>query len=218
MPGEARLAPATRMLVLSHMPFTVAIFGVVLSYVWILQPRLPSSFVAVPVIVVLGLGVWKALRTGEWGVRLDALLSAFRAASLFTAAIVAIVGVAGAVAGTLHDRADFFGNLLTLVVWGGGQQWVLQTVLLREAQAVASRRASIVVAAALFAALHLPNPFLTMVTFIGALGWCTIYDRHPNVIPLALSHAIATLAILYAFDDAITGRLRIGAAYFMANH
>jgi hypothetical protein len=50
-------------------------------------------------------------------------------------------------------------------------------------------------------------------TFVGALGWCTIYDRHPNVLPLALSHAVATLAILYAFDEEVTGRLRIGLAY-----
>ena len=61
--------------------------------------------------------------------------------------------------------------------------------------------------------MHLPNPFLAAVTFVGALAWCWIYDRHPNVIPLALSHAVATLAMLYAFDDTITGRLRVGQAY-----
>jgi membrane protease YdiL (CAAX protease family) len=65
----------------------------------------------------------------------------------------------------------------------------------------------------LFAAIHLPNPFLTSMTLIGALGWCAIYDRYPTIIPLALSHAIATLAILYAFDDGITARLRVGLAY-----
>jgi hypothetical protein len=37
--------------------------------------------------------------------------------------------------------------------------------------------------------------------------------RHPNVLPLALSHALGTLAILYAFDEAITGRLRVGYSY-----
>jgi hypothetical protein len=30
---------------------------------------------------------------------------------------------------------------------------------------------------------------------------------------LALSHALGTLAVVYAFDDSITGRLRIGAGY-----
>jgi membrane protease YdiL (CAAX protease family) len=49
----------------------------------------------------------------------------------------------------------------------------------------------------------------------GAAGviWCWLYDRQPNIIPLALSHGLGTLALLYAFDDTITGRLRIGAAY-----
>ena len=47
-------------------------------------------------------------------------------------------------------------------------------------------------------------------TGLGALAWCWIYDRYPNLLPLALSHALLTLAILYAFDDAITGRLRVG--------
>jgi membrane protease YdiL (CAAX protease family) len=75
----------------------------------------------------------------------------------------------------------------------------------------------VIVAATLFAALHLPNPFVAAVTFTGALGWGAIYDRYPNVVPLAFSHAAATLAILDAFDDRITGRLRIGYSYLMLN-
>jgi membrane protease YdiL (CAAX protease family) len=69
------------------------------------------------------------------------------------------------------------------------------------------------VAASLFAVVHLPNPFLTAVTFAGGLAWCTIYARFPNIVPLAISHALGTLAILYAFDEGITGRLRIGDSY-----
>ena len=202
---------------LSSMPFTFAILAVVLSYTWMFEPRLPSSFVAAPVAIVLGLGALHAARTREWGFGRDAFVPALRATALFTAPMIGIIAAVGAAVGTLHTRRDFLGNLLALVVWGGGQQWILQTVMLREAQRTASRRAGIVVAAALFAALHLPNPFLTTMTLIGALGWCAIYDRHPNVAPLALSHAIATLAILYAFDDAMTGRLRVGAAYLMLN-
>jgi len=201
------------MLVPSGMRFTFAILAVIISYTWLFQPRWPSSFVAVPVVSVLILGVWKAALTGEWGVKVRALLPGFRATAIFTAAIVALIVAAGAAVGTLHERPDFLANLLVLIVWGGGQQWILQTVFLRDAQRATSRRAGIFVAAVLFASLHLPNPFLTTMTLIGAVGWCAIYDRYPNVIPLALSHAIATLAILYAFDEAITGRLRVGVAY-----
>jgi membrane protease YdiL (CAAX protease family) len=215
---NARLAVwLSRMLALTKMFFTCAILAVVLSYVWFFEPRLPSSAVAAPVVIVLGLGAVNAARTREWGFRREAFMPALRASAVFTVPMIAIIVAAGAAAGTLHTRRDFPGNLLALLLWGGGQQWILQTVLLREAQRATSRRAGIFVAAALFAALHLPNPFLTTMTLIGALGWCAIYDRHPNVIPLALSHAIATLAILYAFDDAMTGRLRIGVAYLMLN-
>ena len=197
------------------MLFTFAILAVVLSYTFYLELRLPSSAVAAPVVIVLGLGAVNAVRTREWGFRREAFWPSLRATALFTAPMTGLIVAAGAAAGTLHSRRDFLGNLLTLVAWGGGQQWILQTVLLREAQRATSRRAGIVVAAALFATLHLPNPFLTTMTLVGALGWCAIYDRHPNVVPLALSHAIATLAILYAFDDAMTGRLRVGIAYLM---
>jgi membrane protease YdiL (CAAX protease family) len=68
-------------------------------------------------------------------------------------------------------------------------------------------------AALAVAALHLPNPFLTLGTFVAAVAWCWIYERHPNVVPLALSHAALTLVILCVMDDAMTGRLRVGVAY-----
>jgi hypothetical protein len=32
-------------------------------------------------------------------------------------------------------------------------------------------------------------------------------------VPLAISHALGTLAILHAFDPDMTGRLRIGQSY-----
>ena len=104
-------------------------------------------------------------------------------------------------------------NFAALVPWGLGQQFALQTVFLREAQATVGRPGGVLLAAAMFAILHLPNPFLTVMTGLGALAWCWIYDRYPNLLPLALSHALFTLAILYAFDDAMTGRLRVGIAY-----
>ena len=194
--------------------FTITILAVVLSYIWYFQPRWPPSFVAVPVALVLVLGLWNALITGETGVKPGALLRGLWATAIFTAAIAATLAVAGAVRGTLHVRPNLLTDGLALIGWGGGQQWILQTVFLRESQRAISRRAGIVVAAVLFASLHLPNLWLTAATLIGAVGWCAIYDRYPNIIPLALSHAIATLMILSAFDEATSGRLRVGVAYF----
>ena len=195
------------------MPFTLAILATVLSYTWFLASRLPREAVSVAGAIVVALGVWHDVRAREWGFDVRALVPGLRAAALFTIPVVLLMLGAGAAAGTLHDLGGDLADLGGLVVWGGGQQWVLQTVVLREAQHATSRRVGVLVAALLFAILHLPNPMLSTVTFVGALGWCAIYDRSPNIIPPALSHALGTLALLYAFDDRITGGLRVGAAF-----
>ena len=195
------------------MPYTIAIVASVLVYVWFLEGTLPRDFVFVPGVLVVALTVLHDFRHGQWGFSWSALGPGLARALVVTVLLGLIVLGAGAALGTLHDRRDFLGNLGPLILWGGAQQWVLQTVVLREAQRATSPRLGIVVAALLFGAIHLPNPFLAPVTAAGALVWCRLYDRYPNIIPLALSHALGTLAVLYAFDADITGRLRIGASY-----
>jgi membrane protease YdiL (CAAX protease family) len=195
------------------MPFSTAIAGIILIYIWLLAPVARGAVRALPVVLVIGLTVWHAVRTGEWGFRRDALLPGLVHAVWTTAIGAALLLAAGDILGTLHPRRGVGRDLAFLVFWGGGQQLALQTVLLHEARRVMSRRAAIVVAAAVFGAIHLPNPFLAPATFTAALVWCWIYSRHPNILPLALSHAVATVAVLHAFDAEITGRLRIGYAY-----
>jgi len=193
--------------------FTAAIVGVVLAYTWVIDPIAPAWVAAAAGTLVIGLAVARALKTGEWGLGPSAFLPALGWSAAISAAGVVVMYAAGSRLRTLHDRPDLWGNFAVLIPWGLGQQFALQTVLLRESQATVSKSAGIWLAALLFASLHLPNPFLTAATFIGALAWCWVYDRYPNLLPLSLSHAILTLAILYAFDDRITGGLRVGAAY-----
>jgi membrane protease YdiL (CAAX protease family) len=193
------------------MPFTLTILATLLLYAWVLEPR--GVPVAAPAAVIGVAALLNNVRSGEWGLSPRALLPALRATALFTLPAVLGVLAAGMTIGTLHPRAAILDNLAELVPWGGAQQWLLQTVVLREARRLLPPKASIVVAALLFALVHVPNVFLMSMTFVGALGWCAIYSRYPNIVPLGLSHAVATLALLYAFDDDITGRLRIGQAY-----
>jgi membrane protease YdiL (CAAX protease family) len=193
--------------------FTLVIFGIVTVYTWVLAPRTPPWTASIATGLVVSLTVARALRTGEWGLRNREFVPALISLAIATVAASIAMYAAGSYLGTLHSRPHVWRELVLLLPWGYGQQFALQTVFLREMQSMTNRGAAISVAAALFAALHLPNPFLTAMTFVGAFTWCWIYSRHPNVIPLALSHAIVTVAILHAFDEAITGRLRVGAAY-----
>ena len=192
---------------------TAAIVSAVLLQAWFLEERYPREVVLVPAGLVIALTIVHDWRHGEWGFARRALWPGLVRALAVTFVLCLVILGAGAFLGTLHDRRDFLGSLAPLIPWGGAQQWVLQTVVLREAQRATSRRAGIAIAALLFGAVHLPNPFLASVTAVSALIWCWLYDRHPNILPLALSHALGTLAVRYAFDDDITGRLRIGAAY-----
>jgi len=193
------------------MPFTVAILVTILGYTWLLEPR--GVRVVVPAVIVVSLTVWNGLRSGVWGWSPKALLPATRAAAVFTVAAVLVVLGIGMALGTLHHQGASVRDLAVLIPWGTGQQWVLQTLVLREARGLISQKTSIIVAAALFAVVHAPNPLLMTVTFAGALGWCAIYTRHPNILPLGVSHAVATIALLYSLDASLTGHLRIGDAY-----
>lgn len=200
---------------LARLKFTLAILALVLGYIWVMAPMTPRWVGHLVTLAVLGLSAGRAARTGEWGLRSSELLPAARAtAALTLPALLALYAVAS-VRGSFPRRENPWGDLAFLVPWALGQQFALQTVLLRESQAVTSRRNGILLAAAVFGGLHLPNPFLAPVTLVAALGWCWVYDRHPNVLPLALSHALSTLVILYCYDPSVTGHLRVGYSYLL---
>lgn len=193
------------------MRFTLAILVTILGYTWFLEPH--GVHVSVPAVIVVAITVLNGLRSGVWGLSPKALLPAARAAALFTTAAVSVVLGIGVVLGTIHHQGASLRELAFLIPWGTAQQWVLQTVVLREVRGLTSRKKSVIVASALFAVVHAPNPLLMTMTFAGALGWCAIFARYPNILPLGVSHAIATIALLYAFDANLTGHLRIGQAY-----
>jgi hypothetical protein len=167
------------------MPFTIPIVATVLIYTWLVEPIASGWMRPLPAIAVLGLAIAHALKRGDWGVQRSAVIPATREATVLTLSAVGVFALAGMVLETIHARENPVGDLAFLLIWGGGQQFVLQTVVLHEAETI-SRHAPLL-AASIFATLHLPNPFLSAVTFVGAFFWCRIFARHPNILPLALS-------------------------------
>lgn len=194
------------------MRFSSAIAALVVLQTWVLRPIAGERWVPVLAVAVIALGVVHAWRAGDWGWSTRAFLPGLARAGLFTGVFAIGLVVAARWMGDSGSRDVALGDMGWLLAWGGAQQWLLQTTFLREAERIAGGRGWIA-APLLFGALHLPNPFLTTTTTLAAFGWCAIYRRHPNVVPLALSHAIGTRIILGVFDAATTGRLRVGYGY-----
>lgn len=204
------------------MPYTLAIVALILGYMWVADPLVdvPGPWVALPVVIVIALCIAHNRKSRDWGFSSRAFMPALLWSIALTVPLVAALWFIGHAMGPAPVRRAPLLDFLYVLVWGGAQQFVLQTVLLRESQAVAglsrakSRgRGAVLLAAAIFATLHLPNPFLVIVTFTGGLAWCWIYSRHPNILPLALSHAAATVVILLSFDPRVTAGLRTGWHY-----
>ena len=197
------------------MPYTAAIAAIILGYTWVAAPLVSvrGPWLALPVVLVIGLAIAHNRGTRDWGFKAKAFWPALAWSAMLTAIFGGILWWAGRQLGEPPRRDAPLLDFLYVVVWGGAQQFILQTVVFREAQGVAGRVA-VLIAAIIFAAFHLPNPFLVIVTFLGGLIWCGIYARYPNIVPLALSHATATVIILLSFNPSVTNSLRTGWRYF----
>lgn len=202
------------------------IVSVTLSFllaVWMILPFAGNSKAvgAVPLALALILMFVSHRARGESareiGWRLDNFFAALRLLALPVlggAALVILVGLLSG-GGFRSDKVQLWGWVLWLLVWGLVQQYVLQGFINRRAQMIWGRgRASVLLVACIFALLHLPNPWLTAITFAGGLVWGAVYQRAPNIPALALSHALMSLTLVWALPPSLLKSLRVGFKYF----
>jgi membrane protease YdiL (CAAX protease family) len=131
-----------------------------------------------------------------------------------------LAGSAVALAGNLHTLhhpnglAEWIFAFGGYAIWSLAQQFLLQGYFLaRLARLVPSATVAPVVAALIFAAAHLPNPILTILTLVWGLTACFVFVKSRNLWPLAIAHAIFGICIAITIPGPTLHNMRVGRGY-----
>ena len=77
-------------------------------------------------------------------------------------------------------------------------------------------RSSILATSTLFGLMHLPNPVLTVACTLGGFVWAREFDRSPNLVAHALTHAVGSAFLANSLPRALLKNMTVGYQYFSA--
>jgi membrane protease YdiL (CAAX protease family) len=191
-----------------------------LLYVWILKPT-HNDWIRVPVLVVIvlipfGSAFLHRDSLRGLGIRIDNLrASALEVGAATAVGAICIVAI-GVLAGHAPEsRPGIIRAMLLYPFWGLAQQYALASFTFRRTQeSVGSPLLAATISALLFGAVHWPNLPLALVTAVGGVVWCLLFQRAPNLITLALSHGWLAVLLRAAWPAEWLHNLRIGPSYW----
>lgn len=192
----------------------LCVIGAVLLYIWALRPSWPYSWVAI--LAMIGASAyWRRETPAAVGLTLRHSRAGARWIVLSLTAIAGVCLAIGALSGTIRNAsaAAVAGVLAVYCLWGLFQQYVLNGYLTRRLTGIFGEQRRVctaVMAGGVFALVHLPNPFLMMVTFVAGFTAAWLYSRYRNLVMLGVAHGVLGSLIWLAAPDPVTHHLYVG--------
>ena len=200
---------------------------------WVLIPLQPEPrfLIALPGLfataLVLNSHRVRRERFAEVGLSLRNFGRALRLLTPPTLLVCLIVMVIGFTAHSFHQTSHFGATIIVVPIWALIQQYMLQAFIFRRIcwllasptapleERKRQTRWAIFATAMVFSLAHLPNPMLMFLTLLGALLWSWVYDRAPNLIAPALSHAIISLMLMTSMPPWFLPSMSVGYKHFL---
>ena len=191
--------------------------GYIACYIWRLQLAHPNSWIVFPIWLMASIALHRDTpKTLGW--RADNLWPATRQGAVIFAIFIFGVCLAGLFLGAFHRlplHQTEIRRFLSYSAFCLLQQVALNSYLAnRLLYAFEEPRITAVVAGAIFAAVHWPNPVLVPLTFIGGMAMSWLFIRERNIIPLTIGQAILGTLVWWAFPVAWHHGMRVGPGYY----
>jgi hypothetical protein len=195
----------------------LAFSALVAWYIWRLQASFWYAWIAFPIWLIASFVLHQDTpKTIGW--RADNLWAACKRAAMVFVPLILGLFVVGIFLGALCRPA---GHLLARKHFGGYMAFcLLQQVALnsyltnRLLEGMQSRLLVSLIAGAIFAALHCPNPVLVPLTAVGGTIMAWLFACERNILPLALGQGILGIMVWWAFPVAWHHAMRVGPGFY----
>lgn len=191
--------------------------GYIAWYIWSLQATKPNSWIVFLVWLMVSI-VAHGDTPKILGWQAENLSRATRQGLPVFAAFVAFALLAGVWFRAYHNLPPHLIQLRHVLNYAAFcllQQVALNSYLSnRLLYAFEAKLPAALVAGAVFAALHWPNPVLVPLTFIGGATMSWLFARERNIIPLAAGQAVVGTLVWWAFPLAWHHGMRVGPGYY----
>ena len=190
-------------------------YALIEAALWTQQGLLDFLWIALAALCILSLALGSRFSARDMGITVPPVVGigwTVAGGVLLAVAIPLISSWWGAAAFT---HALPFHSAWQYALWALAQQFIVQSFFYVRMEAVLGGRWAVLAAAVLFGVAHIPNPVLTLASFVGGLFFCEMFRRYRSIFPLGVVHATLGLTIAASFSDGLLHHMKVGAGYGM---